>query len=343
MPPDNFFRAVNRHYFGYIKRRIAMKRSIHAKISAFLSSAVIMFTVSSARTVSAAEAVWVKSDKGYSYKDETGKYLKGWQEINGNTYYFDEEGFTVTGWKRLDRNKDLHFRRYYFLTSQKGKMAKGWVKIGEDKYYFDPATGVVCTGPVKIKGVMYCFDKDGRMLKDCGLRLNNKTYIMDENGVVTNQAEIEDVLIELDDPMENLDWGMTEKEIAKALGIEDYVVSGSQMALPKAYPTAEQVTYYISEENGLQSYSISRGRDEGNPPGQYSSRARGRININGWHKGTLTDKIEHIAVYSKNRQLLIFINDDTSVITMVVSPELSQKFFNREKDFKEVFKEALGG
>ena len=41
--------------------------------------------------------------------------IKGWSEMNGNTYYFDY---------------------------QTGAMAKGWAKIDGVDYYFDEATGI---------------------------------------------------------------------------------------------------------------------------------------------------------------------------------------------------------
>ena len=47
--------------------------------------------------------------------DENGHMIKGWSEMNGNTYYFDY---------------------------QTGAMAKGWVNLDGVDYYFDEATGI---------------------------------------------------------------------------------------------------------------------------------------------------------------------------------------------------------
>ena len=47
--------------------------------------------------------------------DEDGHMIKGWSEMNGNTYYFDY---------------------------QTGAMAKGWANIGGVEYYFNKETGI---------------------------------------------------------------------------------------------------------------------------------------------------------------------------------------------------------
>lgn len=288
-------------------------------------------------------ADWEKSEKGYSYKDsESGESLVGWQTIDGNTYYFDKDGIALTGWQRLG---DLgNVKRYYFIVSDKGRMAKGWVRIKGETYYFRKNDGVLCTGVQKIGGKMYCFDKNGKLYKDTVLLIKGVNYFIDEKGVVTNQLEIEDEIVPPDKPMENLEWGMTEKEVVKALGLkkDDYVTSGSQLAVKQKYEGAEQLTYYISEDKGLQCYSLSRQRYPKNSnTHEYGERSRGRINTARWHRWkTYSDDNFHLTVYYRGDNILFFMGDEETVITFVFSEEISSGFFSGEKTPAEILKAA---
>ena len=83
---------------------------IKRKIASALMAAVL--AASALPVMSAtASAAWVKSESGYSYKDDTtGKKLTGWQTIDGSKYYFDKNGYAVND---LDTKELKEFIRLY--------------------------------------------------------------------------------------------------------------------------------------------------------------------------------------------------------------------------------------
>lgn len=69
--------------------------------------------------------------------------LRGWQHINGKTYYY----------------------------SANGKMRTGWRKIGGSIYYFGK-DGVMRTGKVKVGSKTFDFGEDGRLIRDYTVTVN---------------------------------------------------------------------------------------------------------------------------------------------------------------------------
>ena len=110
------------------------------KIAAIALSSVIAVSGLSALSAGVS-AEWVKSGSSYSYTDDDGNVLKGWQEIDGGKYYFDKNGKALTGWYKIGGKK------YYFNGAKKGKMVTGTVKIGGKTYSF--GTDGVLKGEVK--------------------------------------------------------------------------------------------------------------------------------------------------------------------------------------------------
>ena len=52
---------------------------------------------------------WQNSELGKWYRNADGTiYQDGWQEIDGQEYYFDKNGYVLTGWKEID-GKDCYF------------------------------------------------------------------------------------------------------------------------------------------------------------------------------------------------------------------------------------------
>ena len=176
------------------------------KIAAIALSSVIAVSGLSALSAGVS-AEWVKSGTSYSYKDDDGNVLKGWQEIDGGKYYFDKDGKALTGWKKIGG------KTYYFNGAKKGRMVTGTVKIGGKTYSFG-ADGVLkgevkastksaaSAAPVKwgvshdavvktFEGKNYPVFMDLQMFIIAGDEDNMKMYMFDENdklnmyGVIT--------------------------------------------------------------------------------------------------------------------------------------------------------------
>ena len=121
-----------------------------------------------------ASAEWAENGGSYSYTDDRGKQLKGWQMIDGQRYYFDKKGVALTGWHKLGDSK------YYFIPDKKGAMARKWQTVGGKRYYFG-TDGKMRTGWSKISGKRYYFGKDGAMVTGMA-EINGKRYEFSEKG-----------------------------------------------------------------------------------------------------------------------------------------------------------------
>ena len=110
------------------------------------------------------------------YADENGRILKGLQKIDGKIYYLDEK----TGKMALDEFKTVNKNKYCFNSA--GEAIKGWFFVGKDKYYANSEC-IIQTGTVKINGIKYEFDLDGKLI----LPTNGKTRISGETGTTINK------------------------------------------------------------------------------------------------------------------------------------------------------------
>lgn len=139
---------------------------------------------------------WVLDNGNWYYYDSNGVLTKGWQEVNGSTYYMDPEtgimakgwldlngtwyyfngsGAMMTGWQAIG-NKWYYFEnsgamftgwlqsggKWYYLTPS-GAMATGWQSVGNEWYYFESSGAMATPGWKQISGKWYYFKKSGAM------------------------------------------------------------------------------------------------------------------------------------------------------------------------------------
>lgn len=145
------------------------------------------------------------ADKGYWHREgglcryyRDGRFLRGRQEIDGETYYFAENGDVMLGWREFDDG--IHYLRYdmngaaargklkiglstYYFRDD-GKPMTGWQTIGSGRYYFDShARGAMVQGLRRIDGMLYYFDPaNGRLRTDTAVTIGSDTYHFDANG-----------------------------------------------------------------------------------------------------------------------------------------------------------------
>ena len=72
---------------------------------------------------------WKQLSTGLGYRNFSGEFVTGWQEIDGEYYHFGENYALQIGWLEQDGNK------YYLHTD--GKRAEGWQEIDSNRYLFD--------------------------------------------------------------------------------------------------------------------------------------------------------------------------------------------------------------
>ncbi|HIZ21962.1 MAG TPA: N-acetylmuramoyl-L-alanine amidase family protein [Candidatus Blautia faecigallinarum] len=98
---------------------------------------------------------------------------KGFQTINGKTYYIDADGSKHKGWLNLNGT------RYYF-DSKTGVQQKGWMKDSKgNRRYFTSSAGAMVTGWIEnSKGQNRYFDPKTGIMKTKWLTLNGKKYYL---------------------------------------------------------------------------------------------------------------------------------------------------------------------
>ncbi|MBJ8031920.1 cell wall-binding protein [Bacillus cereus group sp. N21] len=118
---------------------------------------------------------WVKLIDNYFYAGSDGFLLKGWQEIEGNTYYFDPsngELFTA-------RNKsDVRIEGKFYNFNDSGALQRSaWSKSGSDGRCYSDASGeLVEKGLREIDGEIYYFG--GYVVLKHEIRLEDQNSIL---------------------------------------------------------------------------------------------------------------------------------------------------------------------
>ena len=117
--------------------------------------------------------------------------VTGWQDIDGNRYYFRDDGALCTGWQAIESQVyylgtdgclatgwlDLDGARYYLGAD--GILHTGWQNIGDQRYYF-AEDGKMITGIMIEHGAAYLFNAQGH-LSTGWVTLDGKNYYADEN------------------------------------------------------------------------------------------------------------------------------------------------------------------
>ena len=96
---------------------------------------------------------WIQRGGGaWLYYGSDGKFVTGWQQIDGNWYFFDKTSGVMAA--------DQIIEGCY--VDANGVMKTGWVQIGADWYYFG-GDGAMKTGWQQIDGNWYYFYDSGKM------------------------------------------------------------------------------------------------------------------------------------------------------------------------------------
>ena len=140
------------------------------------------------------------------YLDENGKPYKGWQQIDGEWYFFNAD-CNMENYGARDCSSD-HSGDYYVFKEDGTLASEGWYGVknvrgdGEFKWYYVDSNSKPCTGWKPIDGTWYYFAKNGAMRTDAwqdgyylggdGAMYNDLTgswyqddkgwYFMDSNG-----------------------------------------------------------------------------------------------------------------------------------------------------------------
>ncbi|MCQ2533804.1 MAG: DUF4214 domain-containing protein [Clostridia bacterium] len=130
----------------------------------------------------------------YYVDSSTYKLVTGWQEIDGNKYYFNYRSEMETGVEGIDSKYYLFnddgilqtepgWHDEYYVGSD-GALYTGWQEIDGNKYYFN-YRGEMETGVEKIHFDYYLFNNDGILQTEPGWHtFNSKKYYLNNEGTL---------------------------------------------------------------------------------------------------------------------------------------------------------------
>ncbi len=110
----------------------------------------------------------------YYFDPESGVMATGWLEVDGARYYLDEKGLKTTGWAEVEG------ARYRF--AEDGAMQTGWIETEQGMCYLSQS-GAVNSGWVDTGKGRYFIDEDGG-IHTGWLETDGKTYFLTEEGAL---------------------------------------------------------------------------------------------------------------------------------------------------------------
>ena len=122
---------------------------------------------------------WIKDADKWYFLNNDGVMQSGWLKDGNNWYYLSGSGTMQTGWVNESNN-------WYYLNSS-GILKTGWVKDGNSWYYFN-GSGVMQRGLLELDGKKYMLADDGHLFVSITVNHQGKTYIIDANGVMTEET-----------------------------------------------------------------------------------------------------------------------------------------------------------
>ena len=148
--------------------------SNNAKVSDTLNEKENSNVSNDSKAVDKIKSGWQEIEGNWYYFNSNGNMKTGWEEINGYWYYFNNDGIMQTGWQ------DIGGKWYYFRPD--GNMRVGWEQINGYWYYFG-SDGSMQTGWQEVGGIWYYFRPDGNM-KTGWEEINGYWYYFNGDGVM---------------------------------------------------------------------------------------------------------------------------------------------------------------
>ena len=148
--------------------------SNNAKVSDTLNEKENSNVSNDSKAVDKIKSGWQEIEGNWYYFNSNGNMKTGWEEINDYWYYFNNDGIMQTGWQEIggkwyyfrpDGNMRVGWEQingYWYYFGSDGSMQTGWQEVGGIWYYFRP-DGNMKTGWEEINGYWYYFNGDGVM------------------------------------------------------------------------------------------------------------------------------------------------------------------------------------
>ncbi|WOA66690.1 cell wall-binding protein (plasmid) [Bacillus mycoides] len=137
---------------------------------------------------------WVNQGSGYYFSDAEGALLKGWQEIEGETYYFQENGKVVLS----DSNIGAIDEKWYHFNDKGALQRSAWQEDGYGLHYSDASGAFIENGLREIDGKIYYFQFTTANTKEIRLEDQNIILHFSEKGVLERASRINGEAIDND-------------------------------------------------------------------------------------------------------------------------------------------------
>ena len=136
---------------------------------------------------------WHFNDDGRVYYVRDGEILTGWQEIDGEVYYFDDKGFMHRDSVVYIYDPDTD-TRYAYCFDKDGHMVVGWYEDLWSNHYYYLEDGKAADGLLTVDGVLHYFCYDGKMYCDMAIidEGSNRFIFIDEAGTAEMANEVQE-------------------------------------------------------------------------------------------------------------------------------------------------------
>ncbi len=160
--------------------------------------------------------------------------LTGWQERDGDRYYYDAGGVPVTGWLELEQ------KRYYL--DEAGVMQTGWLTLEGDTYYLH-SDGVMAVGQVEIDGRNHFFTSAGV-----------EALVINPWNLIPEDLELELVTLETDYALEGMRVQVSCYEALRAMILDCNRYMAETYGGTDLYATAHVISAYRTHAHQTQLY-----------------------------------------------------------------------------------------
>lgn len=185
---------------------------------------------------------WMQLSTGLGYRDFSGHFVTGWQEIEGDYYHFGTDYALDTGWLEKD---DLRC----YLDSD-GKRVSGWTEIDGNRYFFDK-NGILQTGWQTLNGKPCYLDKAGNPVSGW-LEESGKTYYLDHAGCPSYGLTVLDGHTYFFGADGAMATGWQETEVGKRYFLEDGIMASG-------FTAVDGKTYCFNEDGSCITGWYTRG------------------------------------------------------------------------------------
>lgn len=173
------------------------KTLIRAFAAALSIAALVPISAAADETDTQYTSEWVTDESGrIFYYDESGEFVTGEQEIDGEMYLFSKNGVQKTGWRTVNG-----IRRYY--DTETGKPVYGWLDYCGKQYYIEKESKTKqtdCIAENEDGNFVLLNDKGSVMIGTGLIEFKDNFYFVDEDGTLaTGETVIDDVPYVFDD------------------------------------------------------------------------------------------------------------------------------------------------